>query len=82
MSRIMISIDDGLHQSMRELAIRRKHNVGVEYTRALTMYLARVDNYLGAKPKTPNQTKPITKGTNDHGDKETSNKETGNTRNR
>ena len=77
MARIMITIDEDLHSSMRELAIRRKHNVGAEYTRALTMYLARVENYLGAKPKT---LKPITKGINDHGNnnKETKDNKTSN----
>ena len=60
MTRIMITIDSDLHASMRELAIRRRHNVGEEYTRALSLYLSRVENYLGVKPKTPNP-KPITK---------------------
>ena len=46
-SRVMIDIPPELHYQMRELALRRRHTVALEYKRALELYLSRIENYLG-----------------------------------
>ena len=54
MPRIMISLDNDLHHQMKELALRRRRNVGVEYERAIRLYLDRLENYIGMKKEIKN----------------------------
>ena len=49
--RVMINITPTIHASMRQLAKRRRAQIGLLYEEAILVYLERPENYLGENHK-------------------------------